>query len=172
MNTPILSWTVAMLASVAMLAWSVPAGTRARAGARAQLGRLAQVRQHAEAIDGQGRARRQVDANASLAEEAGRALAEAGLDASLLVALSPGQGVLVSSNPPVTLERATLRWEGLTLPQLGRLLDHWRSAAPGWTITTIEVAPDREGNVRPGEDLPLQVVMEAQAWSAREKGPQ
>jgi hypothetical protein len=66
-------------------------------------------------------------------------LVEAGLAPALLTNLAPGAETSVG--PCYRRQAARLTLEPITLPDLGRLLNVWRSTRPEWTIASITVSP-------------------------------
>jgi hypothetical protein len=38
-------------------------------------------------------------------------------------------------------QAAKITLDGLTLPQLGRFLEEWRTAQPAWTLASIDITP-------------------------------
>lgn len=92
----------------------------------------------------------------------GEALASAGLP----------HGTLTSFDASGGAGRATGVLHGLTLPQLGRCLDRWRTIEPSWTVTMIELSPliDAKDH-RVGGDLPLRAVLVVEHAQFREGHP-
>ncbi len=93
-----------------------------------------------------------------LAGRVSQALSRAGLSSSAMQSLSPESE---SSDQGVLRQRATLTLSGVTLPQLGKFLDAWRSSEPTWTMSSLDVGPSGVGT--PGADLPLRSVISLEA---------
>jgi hypothetical protein len=98
------------------------------------------------------------------------ALAEAGLAPSVLASLSADGETLVEGGELAGLplrpvhRRASVVLSGLTLPQVGALLNAWRTREPAWTVASIDLAP--AGTLSAGSpiyatggDLPLRCVL-------------
>jgi hypothetical protein len=153
---------------------ALSAGAVALAGQRAAASRAAALREHAELerLATQARELRSLRAAAAspesakatpgLASRVGTALSRAGLPASCLSSLSPeAQSVqrLEGSRVGARRQRATLVLTSLTLPQLGSLLQTWRTDEPAWMITGVEVAAAQGPPPPTGGDLPLRAVL-------------
>lgn len=102
------------------------------------------------------------------------ALERAGLPASALVSLSPEAESQLAGQPGlrVSRRRATLTLTGVTLPQVGKFLDAWRSAEPAWTPASIDISPAGGKAPEAGGDLPLRVVITIEAAVVRRDGEQ
>lgn len=102
------------------------------------------------------------------------ALERAGLPASALASLSPEAKTQLAGQPGlrVSRRRATLTLTGVTLPQVGKFLDAWRSAEPAWTAASIDISPAGGKAPEAGGDLPLRVVITIEATLVRRDGEQ
>jgi hypothetical protein len=154
-------WLCAAGVSVLAMALTAPRALRARTAAHAELAGLRLTNSHAEELMelrsrlAQG-ATRQTNPSGTLAERAAHVLADAGLPSSALTNLSPAR---VAPRDGVLHRRATLMLEAVTLPQLGRFLDAWRSHEPAWTVSCIDLSPETRSQTPPGADLPIRAVI-------------
>ena len=158
-------WSIAMVLTLAAVVATAPSAVRARAHAVMQSARVAQVDGLVQRIS----ARRTTspawaarDSGASLPERLATAVAAAGLPANVLVSVSPGAEEQLSAEPPLRRQKATVLLGGLTLPQLAKVLDQWRTAEPAWVVSAIEIAPekaDSKSKAEPGADLPLRTTL-------------
>jgi hypothetical protein len=165
-------WIVMAALAAAVLAGSWPRYRRARAAQAAELGRWDEVRSLVRRSAGQGGAGQgPAEAPPSLPQAASEALSEAGLPASALVGVSPGQDTVVEGPIRITRQQATATLQVLSLSELGRLLDRWRRSGSGWTITGIDVSPLRGQAAVPGTDLPLRAVLDAEIRSVGPEAP-
>lgn len=164
--SPLLSWSVAAALGASAL-WL--AGARASA-AHAALDRehaaLASITAKAGEIARLRRALPEIPPQAEtspLSERVPAVLASCGLPASVLAGVAPGGEVIVKGpdgEPRAERTSATVNLRGLTLPQLGRVLEAWRSGESSWVPVRLELAPVTGQRVGPaGGDLPLRVTM-------------
>jgi len=58
----------------------------------------------------------------------------------------------------------------LSLPQLGRFLDAWRSTEVAWLPVSIDLSPASGKPPDAGGDLPLRVVITIESRSLKEAG--
>lgn len=163
---PLLPWSIAVALGAAGL-WI--AGSRASAAhaeavrerialeaLAAKAGELARLRAALPPIPPRADA-------APLSERLPATLAACGLPAAVLAGVAPGGEATVKSAdgaPRARRTSATVSLQGLTLPQLGRVLEAWRAGGSGWTPVRLELAPlpgQRPGPA--GGDLPLRVTM-------------
>lgn len=173
-----LGWVGCGVALGAMLMTLVPATFRAESQARIA---CTQLRTVAHQTDELARLRSQAmrpltdSHEEALASTVSSVLAQVGLPASTLESLSPqsataepvgggvaGGGAVGGNAARVYRRRATLVLGPITLPQMGQVLSTWRSLAPRWIPTRIEMTPGTGGRsapVAPGSDLPLRVVV-------------
>ncbi len=87
-----------------------------------------------------------------------QALASCGLPPSALESFS-GDPARQHSDGPVR-RRATMALGAVTLPQVGKFLEAWRTLEPGWIVDSIELAPAGEAPEGVGGgDLPLRAVI-------------
>ncbi|MFN7021599.1 MAG: hypothetical protein ACK4WH_09765 [Phycisphaerales bacterium] len=102
------------------------------------------------------------------------ALERAGLPVGALASLSPEaeSQVVSQAGVRVSRRRATLTLAGVTLPAVGRFLDAWRAAEPGWTPMSIDVSPAGGQAPEAGGDLPLRAVVVIESITARPTGDQ
>jgi hypothetical protein len=110
------------------------------------------------------------DSARTLAARVAGALSDAGLPPSTLADLSPERLEPITSGqgPTVARRRALLTLAPITLPQLGRFLESWRTAEPEWTVSALELAPQRQREQPPGGDLPLRVRLTLETRSIQE----
>ncbi len=107
-----------------------------------------------------------------LTERVTGALQRAGLPTGTLASLSPeaetpdaGQG-----GARVVRRRATLTLSGVTLPQVGRFLEAWRSTEPAWTPASIDLSPMGGKAPEAGGDLPLRAAVAIEALTLQDDG--
>ncbi|MCK6476468.1 MAG: hypothetical protein L6Q35_06525 [Phycisphaerales bacterium] len=81
-----------------------------------------------------------------LTRRVSRVISAAGLASSVLSNVSPDSDQPAGSakspgGTPLYLRRsARLSLDGVTLPDLGRFLEAWRKAEPGWVVTSIDLS--------------------------------
>jgi len=191
-NTVMLWLGVSVVSTMAL--WNAgSACLAARSQARTHIARLAaaddqQVRLAALTAELPGWATR--TPTAGLAPRVADALAAAGLPSSLLDNLSAQAdssvaGVNVSAQPgapTVKSRKATLTLASITLPQLGRFLESWRSREPDWVVSNIDLSlvmlttgttPSRAPSTPPGEpsgELPLRAVISIESLLVESSG--
>lgn len=89
------------------------------------------------------------------------ALAQAGVPVTAMTSLAPEAETEVSRTGDVARVRhgARLGLEPVTLPQVGRFLQSWRSAHPEWTIISMQLTPlpSRQPQVSGATPGPLRV---------------
>ncbi len=119
-----------------------------------------------------------------LAEAVSQTLAEVGLPSTTLESLVPDLGATGSSGSPILTAdgqrtdamlrcaRASLVLQDLTLPRLGAFIDAFARRRPGWRLTTIDIARDRDAKVTPGEDLPIRAVLSLETLAITTPGEQ
>lgn len=165
-----LIWTMAILGSALALAVAAPGAAGARAAAQRELVALRTTAEHTHELaslrlrlpDEVTKPQRGVG---TLTERIAAALAEAGLPSSALEGVSPESQFGGNDAGGVVRRRATLTLAG-TLPQIGRFLDTWRAREPTWTITGIDLAPERRSEAPPpGGDLPVRAVLTIESLS-------
>lgn len=174
-----LGWIACLLAAAAILLTLAPRTFRAKSQARAELARLRTISVHTDElaslrlkVAGQSDTSDSREPSQPLAANVSSVLAQVGLPPNTLESLSPqsataeplntGAGTGGANAPRIYRRRATLALGPITLPQIGRVLSAWRTAAPTWTTARIEVSPLAGGRavpVSPGADLPLRVVI-------------
>ncbi len=159
-------WGVTVLVSGAML---VAAGANA---ARA-LSASTQCRSELDAISRQAKElvelrRQRADVperpagHGALASSVSAAMTRAGLAGHVLQSLSPeaksqAAGALGSG---LSRQRVTFTLANLSLPQVGKFLDAWRSAESDWVVSAIDLTPLTSRDTPPiGTDLPLRAVI-------------
>ncbi len=186
----ILLWTIGGLACVTALGWTGNAALQRLAEARSarqeyentagQLAELKSLRNRSpvfSAADVPGE---------DLTRRVTRAINSAGLPTATLSSLTPEADQPASSartqdNKPLYLRRsARLTLDAVTLPQLGRFLEAWRAAEPGWVVSSIDLsstptptsgsgAGSRVNAVHPANrELPLRVLLTIEAVVAAE----
>jgi len=97
-----------------------------------------------------------------LASKVASALSRAALVNSVLQGLSPEAQTILNGDNGIRLnrQRATLTLANLSLPQVGKFLDAWRTAEPDWIISGIDLSPvNAQGGSSVGTDLPLRAVI-------------
>jgi hypothetical protein len=103
-------------------------------------------------------------------------LQQAGLPANVLASLSPEaeSAIATQGGVRVSRRRATLTLAGVTLPQVGRFLEAWRTSEPAWTPTNIDLSPVGAGGkpLETGGDLPLRAVIAIETSVALQNGDQ
>ncbi|MBX3410405.1 MAG: hypothetical protein KF859_11035 [Phycisphaeraceae bacterium] len=102
------------------------------------------------------------------------ALQRAGLATGALASLSPEAETVVATHDGVRVmrRRATLSLSGVTLPQVGKFLDAWRSAEPAWTPVSIDLSPVGGKPPEAGGDLPLRAAIAVEAFTLHHDGGQ
>lgn len=91
-----------------------------------------------------------------LAGKVSQALSRSGLPGSVMQSLSP-EAESSDRATGVVRQHVTLTLAGLSLPQVGKFLDAWRSSEPDWVVSGLDLSPAGAGT--PGADLPLRVVI-------------
>lgn len=78
-----------------------------------------------------------------LSPQISQSLAQTGLPASVLTSFQPGGETVQSRNTKFQIVQlqVTFTLEGLTLPQLGRFFQSWRTAQPTWVVNSVNLAP-------------------------------
>lgn len=168
-------WLCTIVVSGVMVGWSFE---RARASRTAvdseaasfhlthrQVERLATMRQTAVPDAGED--------DGTLAARAASVLANAGLPRQSLEALSPEtrQTISKEGDAAVSRRRATLTLTPITLPQLGRFLAAWQRDEPSWTMTGLDLSPQRQPTDSVGGDLPLRVLVTLETMTVSEGSP-
>lgn len=99
-------------------------------------------------------------------------LHRAGVPDAALASLSPEAESQLSNRPGlrVSRRRATVTLGGVTLPQVGRFLDAWRSAEPAWTTTGIDLSPAAGSANETGGDQPLRAVIAIETTTVTHDG--
>jgi len=112
------------------------------------------------------------EARGSLTPRVTTAMERAGLPAATLVSLSPQaeSGLAREGGVQLSSRRATLMLSNLSLPQLGRFLDAWRSTEVAWLPVSIDLSPASGKPPDAGGDLPLRVVITIESRSLKEAG--
>lgn len=157
-------WIVTAAASAAILVLTWPGAVRSSRLAEREESTLVSASQDANAIVA---LRASVPNPVSNQSQGGLtpritvALQRAGLPATVLASLSPEAESRVEFRRGIHVlrRRATLTLSGVTLPQVGRFLDSWRSTEPAWTPASIDLSPVGGSPPVGGGDLPLRVVI-------------
>ncbi|MFN0012195.1 MAG: hypothetical protein ACKVS8_11195 [Phycisphaerales bacterium] len=181
MRSPLALWLVAAVVAGAPLAWFVPASWSARSAAHARLDQLASAEESARRIaDLQGSLpewTRRAPPGSGVAQDVAAVLAASGLPPATLVSLAasgdegatsvPSGTPAASSELRVLRRRANLALSGLTLPQLGTFLGHFRQRLDVWTVTSVEITPIEAASPSAGGggDLPLRIQLAAETLS-------
>lgn len=97
--------------------------------------------------------------DAALAGKVSQALTRAGIPLTVMQSLSPEAE---TSNKGIVRAHATLTLTGLTLPNVGKFLESWRTSEPDWIISNLDLSPSGTGT--PGADLPLRAVVTFDAF--------
>ncbi len=169
-------WLGTIGALAAILGLSLPAAVRARHEAAAARSTLQDAARDAGVVialrAGVPDLPEDDQARGGLTPRAAAALERAGLPASALAGLSPEAESQVAGSPGlrVSRRRATLTLSGVTLPQVGRFLEAWRSAEPAWTASNIDLSAAGGPAPEAGGDLPLRAVIAIESISVRQSG--
>jgi hypothetical protein len=163
MSRLVLLWIIALLVSAGALAIAGREYRAARSQAEMELKRLGAVIPQAQEIAVlraavQSGPVRQL-ADAAIAPRISSVLASCGLPAASLANVSPDVQTTGDAQQRTTRQRATITLAPITLREVGRFLDAWRSAEPDWTITSLDLAPQPRGSAAPGGDLPLRAII-------------
>lgn len=165
MKTPLaLSWALASALPLGAAGVSLARYVTARADAAAERMRLTTVTEHLGEL---ARLRssappwtRQGPPAGGLAPRVSGALAASGLPATALSTLSPeAESGMGEADLRARRTRAVLTLAPVTLPQLGAFLSEWRTQAPEWTVSSIDLSPQNERDTGAGGDLPLRAVL-------------
>lgn len=179
MTRPILYMWVGAAAALGIALGTIgPGATRARHDAERAAASLRDAVRHAELIV--SLRTRATDAPADDPSRGGltprvtAALQQAGLPAGALAGLSPEAEAVIADQGGVRVarRRATLTLSGVTLPQVGKFLDAWRSAEPVWTPVSIDLSPIGGKPPEAGGDLPLRAVIAIESTAVRQDGDQ
>lgn len=171
-------WTAAIGALAVGLGLTAPDGLRARHDSYAVQTRLRDAARDAEVVialrEGMPESPTDDSPRGGLTPRVTGALERAGLPASALASLSPEAESQLGGQPGlrVSRRRATLTLSGVTLPQVGRFLDAWRSAEPAWTPASIDLSPAGGKVPEVGGDLPLRAVITIECAAVRREGDQ
>lgn len=96
-----------------------------------------------------------------LATRVADVVSKSGLPPSAFQSLSPETESTVGISG-LRKQAARVTLDGLTLPDLGRFLQEWRTAEPLWTVTSIDITPAAaKVAAKPGQvtDRPLRAVL-------------
>lgn len=177
---PVLSiWIGTTCALGAILASTIPAAVRANRDAHTAQATLRNVARDAGIVAdlraGLPEATSTDDqTRGGLAPRVTAALERAGLPPGTLASLSPEADSQATLQPGlrVARRRATLTLGGVTLPQVGRFLEAWRTAEPTWTPASIDLSPAGGKSPEAGGDLPLRAVISIEAVAVGHDGVQ
>ena len=181
---------VALASSVTTVAWLASRAFHAASELESQRQRITAVVAKVAELD-ELRQRVQVVTIAQAQDEdltrrVTKTLASAGLPAAALSSVTPDAdqpaGRTSQGNAAFIRRSARLTLDGLTLPQLGRFLEAWRSSTEGrgWTVAAIDITQGTsEQNTRiknagqetPRRDQPLRVLLAVQAIVQPEPPP-
>lgn len=154
-----------LVASAMMLVMTGSRAANARAAARDSRRELTTVsRQATELIRlRHGTRNFPVKPEAGLSARVAAAMASAGLAGSVFQNLSPEAQSAITGVAGTKLirQRATLTLADLSLPQVGKFLDAWRTTEPDWVVSGIDLSPISSGSAPAtlGTDLPLRAVI-------------
>lgn len=196
MRSPTVLWMIAGTIAAAPLAWLLPASWSARSAAQTRLDQLASATESGHRIADIERAlpewTRRTPVAGGLAQDVAAVLAASGLPPATLGSLagSGDEGLDASPTSPASTEpravrrRANLTLSGLTLPQLGAFLNHFRMRLEAWTVTSVDITPTEAtattggatgggagvtgggaGSGSGGSDLPLRVQLTVETLS-------
>jgi hypothetical protein len=94
-----------------------------------------------------------------LASRVADVVSKASLPQSSLQSLSPETETQVGGTG-LRRQVAKMTLDGMTLPQLGRFLQEWRTAEPAWTVDAIDITPaPTRGRSTPSGDRLLRAVL-------------
>jgi hypothetical protein len=159
----VLPWLIAAC-SLALLIWAGQRYYTARSESGVALRQLALVSADATALSSlraaappETRRRRPPP---GLATRLADVISKSGLPPSALQNLTP-ETESAYANTGLKRQVAKLTLEGLTLPDLGRFLQEWRTAEPLWTVSAIDITPGARRRAVPGQasDRPLRAVL-------------
>lgn len=177
-RTILFMWIGAAAALGTIMAITCPTAMQARQSAYAAQTALTSVARDANAIvalrAGVPDSSADDQTQGGLTPRASASLQRAGLPATSLASLSPEAESRATVQPGihVSRRRATLTLSGVTLPQVGRFLDAWRSAEPAWTPASIDLSPGGGKAPEAGGDLPLRAVIAIEAAAIGHDGVQ
>ncbi|MBC7834055.1 MAG: hypothetical protein H7Y88_03020 [Phycisphaerales bacterium] len=160
----VLLWSATIIAASVSLAITAPPMFRARAAANAELAKLQGSADAARQILAARAVMPRLPADgaesSALATRLSTVLSSCGLPASVLSSLTPDTTAQAAASGVAVRRRAGLTLTGITLPQIGRFLDAWRTAEPAWVAASIDVSPEPQRTAAAtGGDLPLRAVI-------------
>lgn len=170
----VMIWLCTAIAGGVLVGWSFERAHAARSVADREAASFHRARQQVERLASMSQPI-MPDAGedqATLAARVASVLAKAGLPRQSLEALSPEtrQAISKEDGVGVARHRATLTLTPITLPELGRFLAAWQRDEPAWTITGLDLSPQRQPTDTVGGDLPLRVLVTLETMTVRE-GP-
>jgi len=167
---PVILWACTVITGAGVLAWSMDRAHAAHSEADIERAALRQTREQLKQLASMPSAigSHASDDNRTLAARVASVLADSGLPRDRLDSLSPESQQPLSNNTTLARRRASLTLSPVTLPELGRFLDHWRQAERAWTVTAIDLNPQRQSASTVGGDLPLRVLITLETMSVRE----
>lgn len=169
-----LLWTIIVLASVAAVALASFRFATAQSEHRAAVAALDKVRTDTQTIASARAAlpawaiSAQANSDDDLfAQRVAAAVASVGLGGSSVTSINVDAlgGAPSTGGVRVARRTATVTLGSITLPQLGNLLQAWRSREPAWTVTGIAIDPGSPAQAQPGADIPLRVVLSMETIS-------
>ena len=107
-----------------------------------------------------------------LATRVADAVSKAGLTQSAVQSVSPEVESSAGASG-LRKEAAKITLDGLTLPELGRFLQQWRTDQPVWTVISIDMTPTAtKPRPNPGQSLdrPLKAVLGIETIFADKEG--
>lgn len=159
MRTTLL-WVASLSLSVALLGVTVPRAVRSSEMSAAAERDLAQTAALVHELGTLRAAPAPTSVAASgLQPRLSAVLAACALPSTTLQSLAPEPEVGQRNADGATIRRrrATVVLQGLTLLNLGRFLEGWRTAEPSWVIASIDLT--QTGSAAPGSDLPVRAAL-------------
>ncbi|MBX3378330.1 MAG: hypothetical protein KF678_15145 [Phycisphaeraceae bacterium] len=158
-------WMAVIIASSAILIATSNRASRAHAASKQARAELRTISQQAAELTSLRESRTDFPerpaGDSALASRISAAMARAGLVSNILQSLSPEARSPSAGDSRLTRQRATLTLANLSLPQVGKFLDAWRTAEPDWIVSAIDLIPMTSTRDTPsiGTDLPLRAVI-------------
>lgn len=171
MKVALFIWAAALGAATAGTAYSARSALDARreaarasshlAGVTADADELARLRSGSASPRGEARDASELPARLSAT------LSGCGLPSTAVQNFTAAPGRRTGPDR-VRRQRATVVFNQITLPQVGRFLESWREAEPEWVVSSIELLP--AGTAPGGGDIPLRVLLSLEAVTPEPSG--
>ncbi|MBC7834178.1 MAG: hypothetical protein H7Y88_03640 [Phycisphaerales bacterium] len=164
----VLLWSATIIGASTSLLFTAPSMFRARVTANTELTKLHGATDAVRQILAARAAMPSLPADgadsSALATRLSTVLSSCGIPASSLSSLTPDTTAQAAPGTVAVRRRAGLTLTGITLPQIGRFLDAWRTAEPAWVAASIDVTPEHQRTPPApggpgGGDLPLRAVI-------------